>query len=641
MSNGNGHKSNGNGKPKRKRRTAKQIKADALQAKADKGQIITGADLPDFTQSENPTRREMVQTEEFLRDTDPFVLYKIDPRLREGLVRRIYGLGLNKEEKSPRVVLRAGQVAAMFDRVNLQYRMAGFGDFAGGKEDPRDKDTVETDREFVNFARGQAFQYANGMDSTNSLAVQSATPLTLATFASGGDWKPARHLLYLDDRIMRMLHAAENGLPGPRILLVDAPPRHGKSEYCSHWLPTWFAGKFPDRRVMLATYSGDFSKHWGRLVRDEITKIGRKYFEVGLNPDSHAAGEWGIAGRSGGMLSAGIGGMFSGKGANLLLVDDPVKNAEEAISDTKREALWKWWQSTAFTRLEPNGIVVIIMTRWHNDDLAGRLENSPQAAEIGVERVSMPAYAEEDDCLGRDVGAPLWPERMNRKELEIRRSMLDAYWWRSLYMGNPGSYGNAEWPEEYFDGIWLEDGETWPDAFEGCVSFLDPSKGKNTKRGDYSAIVFAGLTQGKIWIAADLARRPVPRICSDAIAFHARYPSDRFGVETNTFQELMIGPLDEAAKDAGVPPLPIAEVNNQTNKVMRISRLGPWLARHKFKIAPSKGAKILVQQLRDFPFGSHDDGPDALEGALRLLRWLLGDHDDQLDPDVPEEVRRV
>lgn len=461
---------------------------------------------------------------------------------------------------------------------------------------------------------------------------EKVTPLAFAVHASDGQWVSARHLEYLDTAI---IDAIEGHRP-ERVIIIEAPPRHGKSEYISHWLPSWYLGAYPDRRVMMASYSDKFARKWGRAAKETLTTHGPAYFGINVSKETRAANEWDISGRRGGMTTAGIGGSLTGRGADLLIIDDPIKNAEEAISETLRESQWEWWQSTAWTRLEPGGIAIVMMTRWHEDDLIGRLIKWSESRNVGIRRICLPAYAGDDDLLGRKPGEPLWPERLPVEELELRRSMLDAYWWESLYQQRPGSYGKNDWPASYFEGIWAEPHE-WPDAFDASVIALDPSKGGDAKRGDYAACVWLGLGRGFLWVNAQVRRRPVELLCDESVAFAQALGCDYFGVESNAFQYLLEGPLDQACEDAGGVPLPIGMINNSVKKSLRISRLGPWLARGKFKFARNPDTELLVDQLRGFPFAEHDDGPDALEMALRLLRWFLGQGGVDAD-DIPEEV---
>jgi hypothetical protein len=233
-------------------------------------------------------------------------------------------------------------------------------------------------------------------------------------------------------------------------LLITMPPRHGKSEFASKYFPAWYLGTFPDRRVILTSYEADFAMTWGRKVRDLLHEFGPAVFGVSVRSDSTAANRWGIEDNTGGMDTAGVGGPITGKGAHLLIIDDPVKNAEEAASETMRNKAWDWYVSTAYTRLEPAGAVILIQTRWHSDDLAGRI--LAHAAETGErwDVVNLPAMAEEGDVLGRESGEPLWPERFDLDALERIRATLGGYYFAALYQQRPGPPDGA-----MFKTAWL------------------------------------------------------------------------------------------------------------------------------------------------------------------------------------------
>jgi predicted phage terminase large subunit-like protein len=165
----------------------------------------------------------------------------------------------------------------------------------------------------------------------------------------------------------------------------------------------------------------------------------------------------------------------------------------------------------------------------------------------------------------------------------------------------------------------------WPDQFELRYIAVDPSKGKDAKKGDYSAIVFVGVVDGKLWVDSDLARRPVDRLVRDTIEMQRRYGAFGVGVEANTFQEL-IGPEISrvAAEQGNMIPMPLYMINNTINKELRIGRLGPYLSRKELMFKSTPSNRLLVAQLKEFPNGDHDDGPDALEMAIRLGLELSG-----------------
>lgn len=213
------------------------------------------------------------------------------------------------------------------------------------------------------------------------------------------------------------------------------PPRHGKSELVSVFLPAWWLGDRPDDRVILASYESDFAASWGRKVRDVLDEYGPSLFGVNLRADSQAAHRWDIEGRRDGRICAGVGGAITGRGANPLIVDDPVKSPEDAQSDALSSKVRDWWRGVARTRLEPGGAVILVMTRWSEGDLAGRLLAEQQGERWEV--LNLPALAEEDDPLGREPGQPLWPERFDLADLEATRRALGSYLWTAFHQGHP------------------------------------------------------------------------------------------------------------------------------------------------------------------------------------------------------------
>jgi len=323
------------------------------------------------------------------------------------------------------------------------------------------------------------------------------------------------------------------------------------------------------------------------------------------------------------MNTAGAGGPITGKGAHLFIIDDPIKNDEEARSPTIRNKQWGWYLSTATTRLRPGALTVVIQTRWHRDDLTGRILENAKNTGQRWRSIVFPAMAEENDPLGRAPGEVLWPEVYTQEIMERKKASLTAYYWQSIYQQNPQAEGGAEWPESLFGPeIWFDE---WPqDAYCKVIS-LDPSKGKDAKHGDFSAFVMLLLGHdGVVYVDADLAIRDTSIIAEQALELNATFRPDWFPIETNQFQQLLSADIIRIARSRG-QLIPVVEVNNQVNKNVRIRRITPYLSQREIRFkANSPGARLLVQQLKDFPNGDHDDGPDALEMAIRVASEQLG-----------------
>ncbi len=234
--------------------------------------------------------------------------------------------------------------------------------------------------------------------------------------------------------------------------MLSVPPRHGKSELVSKYFPAWYLGTHPDNRIILASYEAGFASAWGRKARNLLEEHGH-LFNVEVSADNSAADNWSIQGREGGMMTAGVNGPATGKGANFLLIDDPVKNYEEAHSLTYRERAWSWFTSTAYTRLEPQGSIVLIMTRWNEDDLAGRVLS--QLTHENWQEIRIPAIAEANDVMGRSLGEALWPQRFPIHRLRIIEKTLGSYLFSALYQQRPtpdeGGMFKRAWFTQFVD----------------------------------------------------------------------------------------------------------------------------------------------------------------------------------------------
>ncbi|MFJ2279236.1 terminase large subunit domain-containing protein [Streptomyces sp. NPDC087866] len=330
------------------------------------------------------------------------------------------------------------------------------------------------------------------------------SPGSMSAILTDGKEMQAKHL----DLIDQVFRDIARGIP--RKVLITMPPRHGKSRRAARWAPLWYLSRHPDHRVMIASYSADLADDHGRWIRDAINGYGDQ-IGLHLHAGSKAANRFDLADKDGnrldgGLVTAGVGGGLTGKGAHLAVVDDPIKDDADAQSPTMRKRLWEWWTSVLLTRIEPGGSVIVIQTRWHENDLAGRILAGDDAADWTI--LDLPALADsENDPLGRAIGAPLWPLRYGRKALaKIRRSVGERVWW-SLFQQKPRPLegGVWKWP-------WITDNRTSPMAFRGVdlsrVVVAVDTAGGGDEKNDETGIVAAGrTTDGHYYVVADRSDR--------------------------------------------------------------------------------------------------------------------------------------
>lgn len=229
------------------------------------------------------------------------------------------------------------------------------------------------------------------------------------------------------------------------------PPGAAKSTYASILHAPWHFAQHPGHSVIAASHTAELAEKWGRRVRNLIAEHSL-VLGVGLAPDSQAAGRWET--NSGGeYFAAGVGGAVAGRRADLVVIDDPIRSREDADSETIRDKTWDWYKSDLYTRLKPGGRIVLIQTRWHELDLAGRLIEEMKAGGDQWKILSLPAIAEQDDPLGRKVGEPLWPEWEDLDNLERKRRAVGPRDWSALYQQRPapeeGDYFKAGWFKPY------------------------------------------------------------------------------------------------------------------------------------------------------------------------------------------------
>lgn len=255
-------------------------------------------------------------------------------------------------------------------------------------------------------------------------------PHTFAERASYGRWRAWPHLAFIGRRV------AEAIVRGNGRVIINLPPGHGKSEAISHWMPAWLLENLPEKRVILTSHSASLATHWARIVRNEFEQ--NLLLFTKLAADSTAAAQWNTP-EGGGMFACGIGGGVTGFRANVILVDDPHPTWEEVQSLTHRRTVQEWFSGTLYDRLEPNGSIIILAHRWHEDDLPGWLiENHKDKWDV----IRLPALAEPNDVLGRAEGEALCPQRFDADALKsIQRAVGDMVF-SPKYQQNPTGVGS-------------------------------------------------------------------------------------------------------------------------------------------------------------------------------------------------------
>ena len=426
------------------------------------------------------------------------------------------------------------------------------------------------------------------------------TPADCAVSLSEGTWIRYPHLDYISDKIADI---RERKLR----LIVSIPPGHGKSELISHWTPVWFLGEWPDKRVGFATYEANFAGYWGGLVRDSID-TNRDQLKLDLTRDTTAKSEWRLR-TGGGMFATGVGGPITGRRFHLLLIDDPIKNIAEAESPVYREAIWKWWRTVARTRLTQDGSIIVIMTRWHSDDMIGRLlEKSKEP----WEHIKLPAKAEEDDPLDREEGGPLCPELFDLPELDTLQEEVGGTtgrYWVALYQQRPsaeqGNIFKMEW-WKYFDV---------PPAFSRIHQYWDTAykKGKTT---DYSVCMTIGQhATGLCILDIYRAKLEYPELIRMMQAQYERYRPRAVMVEDSASGQSAIQSL---TRDTSIP---IIKIRAEGTKEQRANRITGQCEAGRITLPQNvTWLSVFLDEVSTFPAGKHDDMVDVLSyGVYDML----------------------
>ncbi len=398
-------------------------------------------------------------------------------------------------------------------------------------------------------------------------------------------------------------------------LMLFVPPRHGKSQMTTVRFPMWWLEQDPSQRIMVGAYNATLACKFSRNMR-KIAK-GR----IALSKERTAVDDWETT-QGGGVRAVGVGGGVTGHGANLILIDDPVKSREEANSAVYRERCYDWYTDDLFTRREPGCPIILIMTRWHTDDLAGRILASEDGPNWTV--IRLPALAEANDPLGRLSGQALCPARYNEKELAtIARVLRDGF--QALYQQRPTSDEGA-----IFKGAWFHERYVGLPKFKGVATLWDTAM-KAEQQNDETAALTVGIGENGYLYALRLAhgRWETPAL-ADFLAVNADFYHKMFGplyrgdfIESTSSGQTLIKLLRKTRPDLALIPI-VAE----RDKVSRAHGVTP-LAQGGSVVFPDTSVHItsrqwvedLLAQLLAFPLTKHDDMVDVFVYALM---WLMG-----------------
>lgn len=448
------------------------------------------------------------------------------------------------------------------------------------------------------------------------------------------------HLEYVGSRVAQAVVDVENGKN--RMLAVSMPPRSGKSTLLNRYTPLWLLRKHPDWSIITASFDGSLTGEWAGQVRNLIEE--RSDLGVRLAKDGGALSRWSTV-QGGGIYSASIRSPLTGRGAKVLIIDDPIKDYVDAHSAIMREALWNWWLSVAQTRLEPPYLVMVIMTRWHEDDIIGRMlnpENEGDPADWEV--ISIPAVAGKNDVLGREVDEPLISPLLNESSeeaftrwLDVKRS-VGSYVWSSMYLQSPAPAKGA-----IFDTGWWRYWTTDPGKAteDGRVTYLDPDSITGGRWVDSWDMAFkdtdsSDYVVGQRWVRIGNERFLLHQV-RQRMSFTKTLktfiewakPTSRYGKQVRTRL------VEEKANGAAIintlnrEITGIKAINPKDSKVARARNITPEVeSGHVYLPHPTdpgnEWVTDLISELRNFPFDVHDDQVDALTQALNHLLDAAG-----------------
>ncbi|MEJ7791837.1 MAG: phage terminase large subunit [Gaiellaceae bacterium] len=415
-------------------------------------------------------------------------------------------------------------------------------------------------------------------------------------------YQSARHTVALCEHL-EALEAREI-----RRLIVLAPPRHSKSTHVAQAFPAWYLGRRPSESVIVSSYSAELAEAHSRRARSYVADP-KFPFATRIASDSSAVNRWATT-EGGGLIAAGVGGGLTGHGADLFVCDDPVRDREAADSPTIRESTWLWWTQTAVTRLQPDAVILLTMTRWSEADLAGRILNAPGADEWTLLR--MPALAEEDDALGREEGAALWPSWFDREHLLRLRAEIGERAFAALYQGSPTSDKGGVFRREWMQGRYSER----PRGPLRVVQSID-SAFKVGVAHDYS-VVATWASDGVFYYLLDVLRQRLefPELLAAIRSQAAAHEPSTILIEDSAAAQSALQVLRRESQ------LPLVGVAASGSKISRAEGVSPLFEAGKVLLPEQAPAwrDLWIEEHVSFPASRHDDMVDTTSLALERLR---------------------
>jgi predicted phage terminase large subunit-like protein len=441
------------------------------------------------------------------------------------------------------------------------------------------------------------------------------SPVLLALAATEGKYEVAKHIILLD-KYARAVARRE-----VKRLIISMPPRFGKSTFFSQYFPAWYLCNFPDDRVILTSYESHYAATWGKKTRAVVQNMGAEYFKdsdgkpILIDPTSKAGDNWNILNHAGGMASVGMGGALTGRGANILIIDDPIKNDIQANSKTYRERNWDWFIGTVRDRLEPNAAIILIMTRWHSDDLAGRLLNQEYEDDIQEkekwEYLNLPVYANKNDPAGRVEGELLWENRYDKVAIEALKKDITDYWWNAKFLGRPIQKGKElVAPEQWRYNEYMPNCrhiiQSWDTAF------------KDNDWNSYTVCTTMGMFESGYQIIDMMRERlTYPLLKKRLKEQYSMHKPDLVLIEDKASGQDLINELNY---ETPIPILPI-KIEHSMTKETRATLATPLFEAGKvYLLKGDPHNKDIISEFAEFPYGAFNDIVDSITQGLKYLK---------------------